>query len=223
MPSASRPAWRRSFARRLSAGTTSLSLAAAIGSAREGGHRPPRAAIPLGRLRHLPQAAARPGRSAGGLVPHLVAVGKGRQSARAARSADGLAGRRHQGFGQGFDWPAAARSEVWRRCRARSGAARQAVDPTAGCQRRRRESKAGRAAGSRPRKSCPVRSCRPAGRCRCGFPIRAERSVRRSSRPRRSWPRRREDVEWLPSGSRRRRPSCRRCTSSADAVDDPRN
>ena len=49
--------------------------------------------------------------------------------------------------------------------------------------------------GSRPqppatgrRLSARVRSCRPAGRCRCGFPIRVERSVRRSSRPRRSWP-----------------------------------
>ena len=36
--------------------------------------------------------------------------------------------------------------------------------------------------------SCQVRSCRPAGRCRCGFPIRVGPSVRRSCRPRQSWP-----------------------------------
>ena len=107
-------------------------LAAAIGSAREGGHRPPGAAIPRGRLRNIPQATARLGRSAGSLVSHLVAVGKGRQPARTARSADGLAGRRHQGIEQGLDRTVAGRSEVWRRCPARSRTTRQAVDATSG-------------------------------------------------------------------------------------------
>ena len=134
MPSASRPGWRRSFAKRPSAGTSWSTCCGNWISARRRPSPASCGSTVLTGLRYIPQATARHGRSAGGLVPHLVAVGKIRQSARAAGSADGLAGRRHQGFDQGFDWPAAARSEVWRRCRARSRATRQAVDPAAGCQ-----------------------------------------------------------------------------------------
>ena len=92
-----------------------LELAATIGSTREGGHRPPcaRNTVPRSTITFRTQPA-RPGRSSGGLVSHLVAMGKGGKSARTARSAHGLASGSHQGFQQGVDRSAAARPKVWR-------------------------------------------------------------------------------------------------------------
>ncbi len=175
---------------------------AATRPAREGGRLADGASLPHRGLRELSPARCGVCRSAGGVVPHLVGVGEGRQSARTAGPAHGLAGGCHQGIVNGFARPFAGRSEVWPGhgvgfASARAAAARGAKPAACGAV----------AAGSNVKRKRQFHGRKSlfTSRCRCESPIRNGAAAARIDRQTASW----------PGAARRRRlrqlPICLRC------------